>query len=844
MSARGGDPVSVAAGDHFRVDGSGGEVLGMGLSPTCWAFVNTDVEIPILMASRREGKTTSGIAAIIRHRQRCTGPVLKAAIVRDSWTNLQRSVMETMREGHIRGWWDVEFREGGTEARLNGVEGSHVWFFGMDRPADANKFQSFEAGLIAIEEPAPAADLASGVPVDVFGMALSSLSQVDVPPRLQIMMNPPDEDHWVLEVASFLEEKHQTNLRVQQFWIPPGENPHLQAGYRERMRLGFEAANRQDLVARLVEGKIASVSMGEAVTPEFSDLHLFKDKDGKPAPAPMSPRWITVRSFDFGHCYEPSTDILTARGWTPVMDVAEGDAVATRHPETGVLEYQRITAKIVHHFSGELIGHRSQNVDFEVTPEHLIPVWRDSQEGRLGKWTKLPAEQLAGLRRPHAAVDLRAHWLARSPSTVGVLGWDAALYAEFMGWYLSEGCTRKGSVVIYQMTRRIDIETMLARTGLAWKPVYAYGDFVGWRTQHPALAASLAHLGRDAHAKRAPAELHALSRDDLRRFLHAFVEGDGHVRHRSWGPEVTAFTVSRALADDLQILALKAGWYARLRWQRAADSVITDRRGHQHVAHGTGGWVISFKQRAHRGHLHGPKFYRRQYDGPVACVTVPNGTVYVRRNGIAHWNGNSPCCVWAQVTPMGWLNVLGCVQGENMGIEELIEQEVLPWQAKFGMAPPAGRVDNFGKGSRGGYTFRDMGDAAARIREQTSTRRSAAWTLERMLRTSFEAAPIDWTSRRNAVKGALNRMVSGRPMVMFDSFECKPLIKALRGGWRFAKSNDGKVSRMAIKDKFSHSGDAFAYMCTILFPTYASILPPEPPRDRIILPPRKSFLGA
>ena len=31
-----------------------------------------------------------------------------------------------------------------------------------------------------------------------------------------------------------------------------------------------------------------------------------------------------------------------------------------------------------------------------------------------------------------------------------------------------------------------------------------------------------------------------------------------------------------------------------------------------------------------------------QYDGMVHCVTVPNGTLYVRRNGVPAWCGNSP----------------------------------------------------------------------------------------------------------------------------------------------------------------------------------------------------------
>ena len=398
-------------------------------------------------------------------------------------------------------------------------------------------------------------------------------------------------------------------------------------------------------------------------------------------------------------------------------------------------------------------------------------------------------------------------------------------------------------MTIYQTRPNPLLTRVLAETGLRWVERRSAGALTGWGTYAPELAAYLRDFGHQAQDKGVPSEVFGMTAETIWAFLECFIAGDGHARQRARGYwEFTAFTTSQGLADDLQALALRAGLHARITRRKPCDRLIQHRDGGSHWAHSQGGYVLAFKQ-TERGHLYGRRWSQRPYRGDVYCVTVPNGTVYVRRNGIAHWNGNSPCCIWAQTTPMGWLNVLGCVQGENMGIEELIEQEVLPWQARFGMMPATSRVDSFGKVARSGYSFRDIGDAAARIREQTSTRRSAAWTLERMLRTSFEAAPVDWTSRRNAVKGVLNKMVSGRPLSMFDPFECKPLIKALRGGWRFAKGKDGKVSRLPIKDRHSHSGDAYAYLLAVLFPSYVSVTPAMPRETKLVLPPARGFLG-
>lgn len=287
---------------HLDILGPRGPVqpIGVALSPTIWEFVRAEEEIVLVFGPRREGKTVGGVAGNIFHALRHpTVRPLKVAVVRDTWTNLEKSVLETLREGHKNGWWHVSFLHDGTQSILNhGL--AHLYFFGMDRPADANKFQSFECGMVWLEEPAPAADLASGIPIDVFGMAISSLSQSGVNPRLQITMNPPDEDHWTLEVTEYLKEKNYAHLRVRTFWIPSGENPHVTDAYRQRLRTGFLAAGRHDLLARLAEGKVGSVNLGVAVTPEYSDaVHIYREH-GQPMPVPFSPRWQTFRFWDFG----------------------------------------------------------------------------------------------------------------------------------------------------------------------------------------------------------------------------------------------------------------------------------------------------------------------------------------------------------------------------------------------------------------------------------------------------------------------------------------------------------------------------------------------------------------
>lgn len=478
--------------------------VGIALSSTIWAFVRAEEEVVLVFGARREGKTVGGVAGILAHAARNPDArPLRVAVVRDTWTNLERSVFYTLKDGAKRGWWHVEWMQDGTQALLNGV--AHLFFFGMDRPADANKFQSFECGMAWIEEPAPAADLASGVPVDVFAMAMSSLSQSGTKVRLQITMNPPSEKHWTLEISDWIAGKQLKSLRVKMLWIPSGENPHLEAGYRERLRAGFIASGRLDLLARLAEGKVGSVYSGEAVTPEYSDAtHIYREH-GVALPVPYSPRWDSFRFWDFGL---------------------------------------------------------------------------------------------------------------------------------------------------------------------------------------------------------------------------------------------------------------------------------------------------------------------------------------------------SPTCIWAQLTPLGNLYILGVVVGRSIGVTELIQQHVLPYQMVLGMHLPYNARDGYGQTSmRTGWRFRDIGDAAANTREQSSSERSAKLALETLLHTSFEAGPIEWSARRDSVKAALNRNVGGRPFLQLDPESTKPLQEALRGGWRYGKLPNGKFTPQAIKDEHSHPSDALGYGLAVLFPPHEALRPKTstpPPRE---IPPAASFLG-
>ncbi|MDI6752759.1 MAG: hypothetical protein QME78_00005, partial [Thermodesulfobacteriota bacterium] len=115
-------------------------------------------------------------------------------------------------------------------------------------------------------------------------------------PRLQISMNPADEDHWtypeLIEAPEVLPEFPLITKKV--WFMKYGENKHLTEVARQTVKVAYK--DDPAAYTRYVEGKFASVYRGKKVTPEYNPLiHL--------APDPLEPAWglVSFRYFDGWH---------------------------------------------------------------------------------------------------------------------------------------------------------------------------------------------------------------------------------------------------------------------------------------------------------------------------------------------------------------------------------------------------------------------------------------------------------------------------------------------------------------------------------------------------------------
>jgi len=390
-----------------------------------------------------------------------------------------------------------------------------------------------------------------------------------------------------------------------------------------------------------------------------------------------------------GGCYDAQTEVLTEDGWKLFANLAGYDRVATLNPSGGI-EYCKPEDYQKFGYSGSMVHFKGRSYDLLVTPNHNMYI-RSAKNSRGFYFTQ--AEYLAGCN------DLKGKELCRSGTWIGAdretfvlpepelteyvseqkqlyekavamkkdgLS-DLAIAAELqvnyftvhywlehnadplnrqkrlvakteiplepflklLAWYVSEGSIDHDRAVKLAQTdlpHRSEIIQVVKDCG--YEPSERNGHISIYSKQ---LAQCLAaEAGEGAEAQHLPRWLFALPSYRLKVFLTELLKGDG-------SDERKYYTGSTQLGNDVQELALKCGY--------AATVIVRGKRkppllkGRPIIAKLPQIEVyISYVQLT-------PQIWTEptmeEYNGFVYCLTVPNHTLYVRRNGRAVWCGNS-----------------------------------------------------------------------------------------------------------------------------------------------------------------------------------------------------------
>ena len=380
-------------------------------------------------------------------------------------------------------------------------------------------------------------------------------------------------------------------------------------------------------------------------------------------------------------CYSEDTEILTRDGWTLFSELKGTEEVATRSKD-GVFEWQQPTHYVNVAYTGPMVQFHGRSIDCLVTPDHRMLTtvgpddwaWKrrvrdedghfcrttDGKNGVQREWItsaqrlleRKQAGNKAGIRtKRDDRLVATSVWHGRELTQVTfssagqIFTWDEPhddvhmtsgpdvpvdvrdnpmtmtgdQFAAFMGMYLSEGG------LVYNAAK-YDYKFTISQTAQG-KGLTEYGELIkdlfgiphagraGWTIYRKVMWRYLHQFGC-AKEKFAPPEVLELSKRQLEIFLEHYWLGDGHY---AYGQKIIA-TSSQRMAGNLQEVIQKLGYSASAVFRK------------------DGCCRLGIRKTAY------PEYnaHEAEYSGRVYCVTVPNGVVYVRRNGHSVWSGNSP----------------------------------------------------------------------------------------------------------------------------------------------------------------------------------------------------------
>jgi len=356
-------------------------------------------------------------------------------------------------------------------------------------------------------------------------------------------------------------------------------------------------------------------------------------------------------------CFSDDTEVLTNDGWKLFKDCTVENTFATLNIENNHIEYQHALNYIEKDFVGNmtLLTNNKKTIECLITPDHDVLRYDRHKEKlfkekandltdkgyipRTGIYTN-NEDGFFELPEYHNEWDFigqYGHTICTKTKHEPLLKIPMKKWAAFLAWYLAEGSTSRGYIVsLSQFTRCDELEHVLKDLGIKYSKLKK-----GFQISSVQLATYLQQFGI-CNEKYIPRYILDSSYDVIRTFLDNYILADGSTSDN----KKIYRTTSKAIIDGLQECIFKTG---------SVGNIYSDGR--------KGTEVIGFKDNNKvyiRNHdclsiIERQNFtdywfetgcrkdrYIKDiyYDGKVYCLTVPNGTLYVRRNGKPFWSGN------------------------------------------------------------------------------------------------------------------------------------------------------------------------------------------------------------
>jgi hypothetical protein len=377
-------------------------------------------------------------------------------------------------------------------------------------------------------------------------------------------------------------------------------------------------------------------------------------------------------------CYDEKTEVLTNNGWKKFSDVQEDDQICTLNLSNNKIEFQKAIGMFAYNYRGKMYRLKTKRIDLLVTPNHKLLVsgcdfrkppkfflkeaeflFNKSKRfkkdgiwiGKNDKYFILPAVKIKHGNRYYRGFRIKRE------KEIPMEPW-----LKFFGFWLAEGWTNEWMDKRKNSNYSIYLSNQNSTLLCEMKEILeSFGYNVYWdkkrnntiRVRNYQLFYYLKQFGK-CYDKFIPPEIKCLSKELLEIFFEYYIKGDGHIQGRS-GKGLSATTSSVRLRDDLQEIALKIGMsaYYKLHYRKGTPFRSPGYNYEKVYKQREDSWTIYFiRKNIHAVLPSTIKKYKYieswiDFDGKVFSLAVPNHVIYIRRNGIPVWCGNSD-------PPMNW----------------------------------------------------------------------------------------------------------------------------------------------------------------------------------------------
>ncbi len=374
-------------------------------------------------------------------------------------------------------------------------------------------------------------------------------------------------------------------------------------------------------------------------------------------------------------CYDTETEVLTNNGWKKISSVGHSDEICTLDINTNRIELQKPIKLFKYSYKGKMYRLKTKRIDLLVTPNHKL-LCSPCDFRKNPSFSLKEAEFLFNKSKRFKKDGI---WIGDNPEYFVIpavkIKHGSRFYSgfrnkgekkcpikpwlRFFGFWLAEGWateSKNGDYGIYLANSNPEIISEMKKILESFDyTVYQYKNrsMDTIRVRDYQLFSYLKQFGK-ASEKFIPSDIKSLSKEFLEILFEFYIKGDGH-RYGRNGKGLSATTISKRLRDDLQEIALKIGISAYYKLHNKKGTPITSlpKAKLKGYKQSEDSWVIYFI----RNNIHTvlPSTIKKynyieswvDYDGFVYCVEVPNHVIYIRRNGIPVWCGNSnPAMNW------------------------------------------------------------------------------------------------------------------------------------------------------------------------------------------------------